>query len=178
MTTTTLPMRALPQIQLKIIGSYPPPRTIHALASKHVEVLGYVPETVPYLESTHVSVAPLRHGGGMKGKVGEAMSYRLPVVKTSLGAEGFRLEPSKNLLIGDTPELFSAQVIALLDDSALYNHIFKSGYDFFEKHFSTQAVERMLDSSLARLARLPRRRISPTHQLMNQFQNFFARHIA
>lgn len=168
---------AHPETRLKIIGSNPP-SGIQALASDHVEVIGYVPETAPYLESAYISVAPLRYGGGMKGKVGEAMSYGLPVVTTTFGAEGFGLQPGKDLLVGDTAEAFAAQVIALLDDADLYSRIAKSGYDFIESHYSVPAVGRLLDSCLENLANLPARRIALTRRLMVPLQNLYTRHVA
>ena len=168
---------AHPQARLKIIGSNPP-QAIQALASESVEVLGYVPETAPYLENAYISVAPLRYGGGMKGKVGEAMSYGLPVVTTTFGAEGFGLQPGKDLLVGETAEGFAAQVIALLDDADLYSRVARCGYEFIECHYSVPAVERMLDSSMERLANLPSRKIPLIQRLVTPIQNLYARHVA
>ncbi|MDP1864706.1 MAG: glycosyltransferase [Thiobacillus sp.] len=168
---------AHPQARLKIIGSNPP-QSILALASDHVEVLGYVLETGPYLKNSYISVAPLRYGGGMKGKVGEAMSYGLPVVTTTFGAEGFGLQPGKDLLVGDTAETFASQVIVLLDDAVLHSSIAKCGYDFIDKHYSVPAVARLLDSSLENLVDLPPRKIPMTKRLMAPFQQFYMRHIA
>lgn len=165
-----------PQTRLKIIGSNPTPEII-SLANEHVEVLGYVPETAPFLETAYISVAPLRYGGGMKGKVGEAMSYGLPVVTTSFGAEGFGLQPEVDLLIGDTAESFAAQVGALLDDAGLHSRVAQSGYDFIERHYSVPAVEQMLDSCLDKLAKLPTRHTSMAHRLIGPFKNLYTRHI-
>jgi hypothetical protein len=114
----------------------------------------------------------------MKGKVGEAMSYGLPVVTTSFGAEGFGLEPGRDLLIGDSAETFAAQVIALLKDSGLHARIAGSGYDFIERNYSVPAVERMLDLSLRNLALLPPRNSSLIRRIAISAQNLFTRHIA
>lgn len=168
---------ARPQARLKIIGSNPP-QAILALASEGVEVLGYVPDTAPHLESAYISIAPLRYGGGMKGKVGEAMSYGLPVVTTSFGAEGFGLQPGKDLLVGDTAESFATQVIALLDDANLHSQVARRGYEFIERHYSVQVVERLLDSSLQRLANFPSRKIPLIQRLVTPIQNLYLRHVA
>lgn len=168
---------ACPEARLRIIGSNPPP-AIRTLASEQVEVLGFVPETAPYLERAYISVAPLRYGGGMKGKVGEAMSYGLPVVTTSFGAEGFGLEPGRDLLIGDSAETFAAQVVALLRDAELHGRISRGGYDFIERHYSIPEVKRMLDASMRRLVNLPQRKIPLTRRLLAPVQNLYVRHIA
>ncbi len=145
-----------PQTCLKIIGSHPP-REIFTLASAAIAVAGYVPNMAPHLESAFISIAPLRYGGGMKGKVGEAMSYGIPVVTTRFGAEGFGLEPEHDLLIGDTPEDFATQVVRLLDDAELHARIAKNGYDFIERCYSVPVVAGLLDACLRQLAELPRR---------------------
>ena len=168
---------AHPHARLKIIGSNPP-QAIQALASERVEVLGYVPETAPHLESAYISVAPLRYGGGMKGKVGEAMSYGLPVVTTSFGAEGFGLLPGRDLLVGDTPEHFAEQVLALLKDPALYDRVARSGYDFIEENYSISAVDRLLDSTLDRLMQLPRRKAPLAGRFIAPFRDLYERHLA
>lgn len=168
---------AHPQVRLKIIGSNPP-QAIQSLASDTVEVLGYVPETAPYLESAYISVAPLRYGGGMKGKVGEAMSYGLPVVTTSFGAEGFGFKPGEHLLIGDTTESFAAQVIALLEDADLHGRIARHGYQFIEQHYSVPAVEQLLDGAMHRLVHLPSRMIPLRRRLMRGIQGWYRQHIA
>lgn len=168
---------ACPQARLKIIGSNPP-QDILALANEHVEVLGYVPETAPHLECAYISVAPMRYGGGMKGKVGEAMSNGLPVVTTSFGAEGFGLQPGEDLLIGDTAESFAAQVIALLDDADLHSRIAHQGYDFIEQYYSVPAVGLRLDSTMQRLSYLPLRVIPMRRRLMLSIQKWYAQRIA
>jgi glycosyltransferase involved in cell wall biosynthesis len=168
---------AHPQIRLKIIGSNPP-QTILTLASEHVDVLGYVPETAPYLESAYISVAPLRYGGGVKGKVAEAMSYGLPVVTTSVGAEGFGLQPGVNFLIGDTAESFAAQVLALLDDTDLHDRISRNGYNFIKQHYSVPVVQRLLETTMQTLADLPPRKIPLFRQLTLRAQDLYEQHIA
>ena len=80
---------ALPDVHLSIIGNFPP-EAVSNLAGANVEVLGYVPEIVPFYESSDICVAPLTWGGGLKGKIAEAMFYGVPVVSTTIGIEGFR----------------------------------------------------------------------------------------
>ena len=93
--------RELPGVKLTIVGDAPPP-AVQALAGDGVEVTGWVPETEPYLASHRISVAPLRFGAGMKGKVGEALAAGLPVVTTTIGAEGMVEAPrSSGLAVAD-----------------------------------------------------------------------------
>ncbi len=169
--------RKSPEVRLKIIGSNMPMEILN-LGSGRVDVVGYVPDTTPYLETAYISVAPLRYGGGMKGKVGEAMSHGLPVVTSSFGAEGFGLEPGRDLLVGDTAEEFAAQVVKLLDDPLLYARVARSGHEFIQKHYSVAAVQQILQSSLGRLARLPQRKIPLMRRMLGHAQDLYARHLA
>ena len=79
--------KKVPGVRLQIIGDSPP-EEIGELASDSVAVLGFVQNIHPYLENAGVSVAPLRFGAGIKGKIGEAMAAGLPVITTSVGIGG------------------------------------------------------------------------------------------
>jgi O-antigen biosynthesis protein len=168
---------AHPEARLKIIGSNPP-QAIYDLASENVEVVGFVPDTSEYLEAAYISIAPLRYGGGMKGKVGEAMSYGLPVVTTSYGVEGFGFEVGKDVLVGDSPESFAAQVLALLDNPKLHEQVARSGYTFISSHYSVPAVERRLDETMQRLDEMSKRFAPLGRRLMLALQGWYSRNIA
>jgi len=72
----------LPDVRFHVIGSRVP-TSISALAGEHVLVHGFVEDILPYMDDCRVSVAPLRYGAGVKGKVNMAMSYGLPVIATT-----------------------------------------------------------------------------------------------
>ncbi len=64
-------------------------------------VTGYVPDVTPYFTGCRVSIAPLRYGAGVKGKINLAMSYGLPVVATTPSVEGMSLAPERDVLVAD-----------------------------------------------------------------------------
>lgn len=166
----------VPGVRLCIVGTNPPP-AILALASDRVEVTGYVPDTAPYLEKSRVSIAPLRYGAGMKGKIGEAMARGLPVVTTSVGAEGFGLTPGEHLLVGDTAEDFAAHIVRLLWDEALYERIRCAGWDFVRAHYSVQAVESIVRDVMVRVAATPIRKLPPLRHLRLSVIDTYEKHI-
>ncbi|NWG75114.1 MAG: glycosyltransferase [Rubrivivax sp.] len=133
----------IPDVVFNVIGNAPPAE-VRALASDTVRILGYVPDTTPLLQSTMISVAPLRYGAGMKGKVGEAMSLGLPVVTTSVGAEGFGLTPGSNVLIGDTPQAFAAHVVRLIGDAQLRRSVGLGGHALMRQKYSEDVVMRQV----------------------------------
>jgi glycosyltransferase involved in cell wall biosynthesis len=142
---------AHPDARLRIVGGYPPP-AIQALSGNGIEVMGYVPDTLPFLMESWVSVAPLRFGAGMKGKVGEAMAAGLPVVTTSFGAEGFGLVPGVHLVVADEPVAFVESVSNLIADRNLRLQIGGAGQTFIESRYSPAAVRRQLTSFIQRQA--------------------------
>ena len=88
----------LPDAMLTLVGSNPS-QTVLALKSAKVRVTGYVRDVSPFFLRSRVFVAPLRFGAGMKGKIGQALSYALPVVTTPVGAEGLGLRDGENAII-------------------------------------------------------------------------------
>ncbi|MDP2829312.1 MAG: glycosyltransferase [Sulfuricellaceae bacterium] len=145
--------RAIPGVRLCIVGSNPP-ETIRSLVADSIEVTGYVPDTAPYLAAARISIAPLRYGAGMKGKIGEAMSHGLPVVTTSVGAEGFGLTSGEHILLGDSAADFAEHVIHLLQDQSLYERIRLAGWEFIRSRYSLEAVEKLTRTVMAEMATL------------------------
>ena len=148
----------LPDIRLRIVGESPP-EVVRALAGPNVEVLGYVPDIRAIYESSDVAIAPMRFGGGLKGKIAEAMSYGVPVVTNSIGLEGFGLSPGKDVLVGDNPADFAHAVVGVLRDANLYQVIREGGWNYVRAHFSEDVVARMLNDVLIRSQRYPAKKL-------------------
>ena len=76
-------------------------------------MLGFQKDIAPYFNACRLMVAPLRFGAGIKGKLGTSFSYGLPVVATSIAAEGMYLEHGREVLIADDPQEFADAVARL-----------------------------------------------------------------
>ena len=138
---------AMPGVRLTIAGSSMTP-DILALAEDDIEVLGWVADLRPLFDRARVFVAPLRFGAGMKGKIAEALSYGLPTVTTSVGAEGMRLVAERHVLLGEDPAAFAAQVLRLHEDSTLWNRLSEQGRAHVAMNFSPDAVREQLRATL------------------------------
>lgn len=136
-------LSARPNARLSIVGNAPTD-AIRQLASGRIEVLGFVPSTAPYLRAAKVSIAPLRFGAGIKGKIGEAMSFGVPVVTTSIGGDGFGFVPGVHALVTDDPLEFANSVIRLLEDDEYARKLGEAGRRFIEQHYSEAAVGRLI----------------------------------
>ena len=90
----------IPDAMFQVIGPDPTPE-ICRLASPSIHILGFVPDVKPIFDRARVSVAPLRFGAGVKGKVNQSMSLGVPTVVTSIAAEGMYLTHGENAMIAD-----------------------------------------------------------------------------
>lgn len=133
----------LPGVKLWIVGSHPTDEIL-GMAADDIEVTGYVPETRPYLDAARISVAPLRYGAGMKGKIGEAMQFGIPVVTTSIGAEGMDLEDGVHALIADDPADFAAKVVRLYTDKRLWESVAANAKKQIDDAYSTRVQTQRL----------------------------------
>lgn len=139
-----------PDIHFTIVGSNPPDQ-IRLLENDFITVTGYVPETTSYLHRSHVSIAPLRYGAGMKGKIGEAMAHGVPVATTSVGAQGMGLTDRINVLIGDCPRVFADAVLELLDNSCLYETIRRNAIKIIDDNYTATRVAGTMITSLKKI---------------------------
>ncbi len=157
--------RRLPEVKVTLVGNAPPPEVL-TLRSREVVVTGHVPSTAPYLQSALVSIAPLRYGAGMKGKIGEAMAHGVPVVTTRIGAEGFGAVDGEHLLVADDPEAFAEAVVRLHEDPDLWERLSRNGRRFIEDHCGIRAAEEAILELMHDLPP-PRRRVPECFRVRN-----------
>ena len=138
-----------PDATLTIIGSHAPPEVEAFAQLPGVTMLGFVPDTAPYLERAALSVAPLRFGAGMKGKVIEAMAHALPVVTTGIGAQGLSVVSGRELSLADTPEAFAQAVIELLQNPQQAERMGLAGQEYMAGVCSPFVVENDLNAMLS-----------------------------
>jgi len=134
-----LVQREIPEVRMYVVGDDPPP-SFRAFDSDAVKVTGYVQDVTGFFSDCRVFVAPLRYGAGIKGKINQSMSYGLPVVTTTIGAEGMGLIHGENALIADDPGDFADEVIRLYRDEALWNRISSGSQENVKQFFSYEAA--------------------------------------
>jgi glycosyltransferase involved in cell wall biosynthesis len=131
--------KKLPGVRFYAVGSKPPAE-IQALASEDIIITGFVEDLTPLLDKMRVSVAALRYGAGIKGKIGTAMAAGLPVVATTLAAEGMSLSDGGNILVADGTEAFANAVASIYQDAALWNRVSVNGLAFADKAWGADAA--------------------------------------
>lgn len=137
--------RELPDVRLVVVGSNVPPR-IAALASSDIRVLGHVRDLEPVFDGCRVSVAPLRYGAGVKGKISQSLAWGLPVVTTPVGAEGMDLEHGTHVMIASDPSEFARHVIEVYQDEELWTTLSSNGRRHVEAHFGYESMRQRIDA--------------------------------
>ncbi|MDX1624984.1 MAG: glycosyltransferase [Wenzhouxiangellaceae bacterium] len=142
----------LPDVDLHLIGSRMPDWLAQA-REPGLRVHGFVEDLEPFLSGCRISLAPLRYGAGVKGKVNQAMSHGLPVVATPCAAEGMYAVHEHDILVADGAEAFAREVVRLYGDAELWQRLADNGRENVDEHFSVAAAQRALADAIDGAAR-------------------------
>jgi Glycosyltransferase WbsX/Glycosyl transferases group 1 len=126
-----------------------------------IRLVGWVPALAPYYDRVRVALVPLRYGAGTKQKVIQARMMNVPMVATSIGAEGLDLEHGRDFLLADDAASFAAATESLLGDRALWEQLASSTTDVTERHGDEAVAESLFRALDAVLAREPKPALLP-----------------
>jgi GT2 family glycosyltransferase/glycosyltransferase involved in cell wall biosynthesis len=138
-----LVQKLLPDVRFYIIGDKAPPEVI-ALASEQVIVTGFQPNVSVFFDTIKLSIAPLRFGAGVKGKINQSMAFGVPVVATSLAAEGMGLTDRQDVMAADDPAKFADALVELYTSEELWNRLCRNGLAKTRERYSTEAARSQL----------------------------------
>jgi polysaccharide biosynthesis protein PslH len=142
-----------PDCTLTVVGRKPSPATLAlAQSDSRIRVTGTVPDVRPYLWGASVSIVPLRIGGGTRLKIYESMAAGVPVVSTTIGAEGLDVSHPENIRLADTPEAFAAECLDLLGNAGARARLSTAGLDLVTSRFSWDRVTRDFEDILVDVA--------------------------
>lgn len=147
-TIHPLTRQHLPGAHFAAIGSEPP-AGLRARAADDVTITGHIPDIDPWFAHARLSIAPLRFGAGVKGKVLRSMGQGLPVVATTIAAEGLYATHGEDILIVDEPAAFAAAIATLYEDADLWARLSIGGRAVVAEHFSFMTVCNQLAAAIA-----------------------------
>ena len=142
---------AHPEITFNIVGNHPPEQIKRIANGINVVVTGHVPDIRPYFDQAAVFVSPLRSGSGVQVKNLEAMGMGVPVVTTSIGAQGLEAKAGQDILIADAPEEFARHVIDLSQSSDLRQKIGDAGRQLVEAKYNWPILAQRLEAVYSRI---------------------------
>jgi glycosyltransferase involved in cell wall biosynthesis len=144
----------------KELGPYPVrivgrglPDDLASRANASIQIAGWLAELRPAYESARVAIAPLRYGAGVKGKIGEALSFGVPMVMTSVGSEGLRLRHDVHALIADDAAAFAKHIVTLVRDDDVWSRLSVEGRRHIDSEFGLERFRADLADALAAVTR-------------------------
>jgi GT2 family glycosyltransferase/glycosyltransferase involved in cell wall biosynthesis len=126
-----------------IIGDNAPPEIV-ALSNENIVVTGLQRDARPFFDSVKLSVAPLRFGAGVKGKINQSMGFGVPVVATSVAVDGTELRDRENILVADDPEDFAQALVELYESEQLWTRLSENGIRKTRELYSVEAAREKL----------------------------------
>ncbi len=146
-----------PRATVTIVGARPP-RDLLRLAARHapfVTVTGYVADLQSYLDRAALTVVPVRAASGMRVRILEAFARGIPVVTTTMGAEGIAANHGEHLLIADTPQDFANCVVQLLNEAKLRARMAENARRLVEAKYDWRVALPKLEKVYASLVAQP-----------------------
>jgi glycosyltransferase involved in cell wall biosynthesis len=134
-----------PGLAWRLVGKNPESVRRFTEGDPRIQVTGAVEDAVAELARSRVAVVPLLAGSGTRLKILEAWAAGLPVVSTSIGAEGLGAHPGEHLLIADTPAEFAEAVSRLLACIQLRSKLAAGGRLLLQKEFTWEKAWARLD---------------------------------
>lgn len=131
-------------LRLCLVGCDPAPEVRALGALEGVVVTGTVEDLLPYYRRARVAVAPLRSGSGTRLKILEAMAAGVPVVSTTLGAEGLEVLAGRDLIVADSAAQMTQALLGLARDAEARQRLASAGRALVESQYDWSALAQAL----------------------------------
>jgi glycosyltransferase involved in cell wall biosynthesis len=131
-------------VRVVIVGSDPPPPHTYADRAGNLEMLGLVEDVREPLARYAVFICPILSGSGVRVKLLEAFAAGIPVVSTTIGAEGLARRDGEFCALADRPEDFAARVLELLENPAEAARMAERARAEVDAHWDMPAITRKL----------------------------------
>ena len=144
--------RIAPDCTVRLVGRADPSLAATLGRGEGVHVVGPVPSMNPELALADLVVVPVRFGSGTRVKILEAFAHHLPVVSTTLGAEGLDARDGEHLLLADGAEEFAAACARLVQQVGLRERLTHQAAEHHRLHFTPESARRVAVGLFADLA--------------------------
>ncbi len=142
----------LPECRFVVAGSNIPD-SIQRLSSQDIIIEGFVPELHTLFERVKLSIAPLRYGAGMKGKVVSSLSFGVPVIATSIAIEGMGLTDGLDVSVANEPADFANLISQLYRAETDWERLSQNGLNSAREKFSSAKLSPKIMDALAQVMR-------------------------
>ena len=136
--------------EIKVIGSGLSQKLSDEFSRAGLKIMGYQQDLTLHYKNVRLAISPLKSGAGLKGKIAEAFSFGVPVVTTSVGAEGFIINDSKQspFLIQDTAEDFAKAIIWITKNETEATNMSTIAKNYVEEFLSEGVLLKRVQDAL------------------------------
>jgi O-antigen biosynthesis protein len=134
----------VPEVQLYVVGANPPEAVRALAADQSVIVTGFVADLREYYSRSTLFVVPIKRGAGTRVKIFEAMAAGIPIVSTTLGAEGITVTNFHDILLADDPKIFASHVVSLLRNPTMGEAIAKEARELVVNRYEWANIAQRL----------------------------------
>ena len=146
-----LVVKEIPEIRLLIVGRDSDVGFGHIKDNK-IQVTGKVHSVLPYLLNSDVAIVPLKFESGTRFKILEAGICGVPIVSTSLGAEGLEVVDGESILIADDAENFARAIIKCINEATFSKKVADECKNLIELRYGLATLAHEANQILATLA--------------------------
>ncbi|MBD3920693.1 glycosyltransferase [Paenibacillus sp. PR3] len=134
-------IKEIPNVKLYIVGKDPSSELIKykSLYPKNIMITGYVEDERPYIAQSDVFIVPLFIGGGMRIKILNALAMKMPVISTSIGAEGIEATGGA-ICIADTTDQFLEQTLKIMRNKEIAEEFASIGYKLILRNYDNKSI--------------------------------------
>lgn len=134
--------KVVPELEVYIVGNNPP-KELEDMQNDYIHVTGFVENVDEFLQNAQVAVFPLTLGAGIKLKVLRSLALGVPVITSSVGAEGID-EKGEVLIIAETDDEYKNNIMKLLRNSKGCQDLSLKGRSFISEKFGWSKSEMVL----------------------------------
>ncbi|MCP9753751.1 glycosyltransferase [Lacihabitans sp. CCS-44] len=139
-----------PQLKLSILGKWSEEAKKMFAYSRNVTFEGFVEDLSTVMKGS-IMIVPLRIGSGMRMKILEGAAWHVPMVSTSIGAEGLPMNHMENCILADTAQDFVDGILALSADASLQNKFVKNAKIIIKLGYSVEECGQVRNEIYKRL---------------------------
>jgi GT2 family glycosyltransferase len=129
------------QAPVRVVGSGLNSKKIEELEQKGLQILGAYEDLESIYLSSRIAIIPLLGGAGRKGKLGEALSYGIPTVCTTVGAEGFASIEKSGVIVTDSPSQMAHEILRIHDSKEHWLSLAGLGQIYCMENLSSAAMK-------------------------------------
>ena len=139
-------LKRKPDTTFTVIGRHPPSWLL-ALQNERIRFTGAIADVRLPLKEGAVEIVPLRIAGGSRLKILEAFAAKVPVLSTTIGAEGLAVKHEKNVILADTPSNFAGRCVQLLDGETLRNSLAAEGRKLVDDLYDWSRISPLVEAA-------------------------------